>query len=366
MKIVFTSNPTTDFFYPIIAVSEELNNIVDKENLADFQMYYLSNRPFEKKSLYENGIIFKKSYSTKNKFSIKYIFGIIISLIQMFGIYPDVVFSTGGIHSYPILLSAKLLKIPVIIHEFNSIPNDTNIWAQKFAKKITVAYKQEIDFFDKNKIIHTGQPIRHNLQEPSTSGAYEFLNLEKDIPILWVIGGSDGSKNVNRIIEEILPKILNKYQVVHQTGKDDFKEMKMLTDSSLMNLKYKNRYHQFDFLNQLSMKMLAGVSDIVVSRAGSTLFEIAYWGIPSIIIPKTNSRKNYQIKNAYNYTREGACVVIEENNLGDDSLIFEINRIYNNDFIKSKMIEGAKRFSIKDAGKHIAKEIIRIALTHEK
>ncbi len=365
MKIVLTGNPTTDFFNPLIAVSEELNNIIDSENLAEARIYFFSNNPFEKKVLYENGIIYKKSLLVKNKIGLKSFFSIIISIIQIFSIFPDVVFSTGGISSYPTLFAARLLRIPVILHEFNSIPNDINLWAQKFAKKITVAYKQEIDFFDVNKIIQTGQPIRHNLQEPSKSGAYEFLGLEENIPVLWILGGSDGAKNINRKIEEILPKILDRYQVIHQTGRDDFDDIKMLTNSSLMNMKYKYRYHQFDFLNQLSMKMIAGVSDLVISRAGSTLFEIAYWGIPSIIIPRTDSIHNYQIKNAYNYAREGACVVIEENNLGSDSLIFEIDRIYNSENIKKSMKDGADRFSIKDAGKNIAKEIIRIALSHE-
>lgn len=366
MKIVLTGNPAADFFYPLIAVSEELNNIIDKENLADVQLYYISTDPFDKKTLYENGIKFKKTYSTKIRFSLTSLIGVFVGLIQLFSIYPDVIFSTGGFSSYPTLFAARLLRIPVIIHEFNSIPNSVNKWAQGFARKITVAYKQEVDFFNKDKLIHLGQPIRHNLQEPSTTGAYEFLGLEEDTPIIWVLGGSDGAKNINRIIEELLPKILDRYQIVHQTGKDDFNQIKMLTDATLMSNNYKYRYHQFDFLNQLSMKMLAGVSDIVISRAGSTLFEIAHWEIPAIIIPRTDSRDNYQIKNAYNYARGGGCIVIEENNLGDDGLIFEIDRIYESDRIKTEMKKGAQNFSIKGAGENIAKEIIKIALSHEE
>jgi UDP-N-acetylglucosamine--N-acetylmuramyl-(pentapeptide) pyrophosphoryl-undecaprenol N-acetylglucosamine transferase len=366
MKIVFTGNPKADHFYTMIAVSEKINEIIDRENLADTHLYYLSTKPFSKKDLYENGIIFKEIGASKSNNLIANIVNIFISIINLFNIFPDIVFSTGGYASYPILVAAKILKIPVIIHESNSIPNKINKWAGKFAKNVTVSYKQEIDFFEKEKIIHTGQPIRHNLKNPTKTGAYEFLNLEKNIPIIWIIGGSYGAKNLNRVIEEALPNLLKKYQIIHQVGYDDFKDMKMLTDATLISNEFKYRYHPVDFLNQLSMKMMAGVADVVISRAGLSLFEIAYWGIPSIIVPITKSYGNHQIKNAYNYAREGACVVIEENNLTDQGLIFEINRIYDNEDVKNKMKEGAKKFSIPNADKKIAEEIIKIVLEHEE
>lgn len=366
MKIVFTGNPAADYFYPIIAVAEELNTIIDGENLADINMYYMSKKPFDKKMLYENGINFIKTLSGSSRFSLSSFLGALNGVIQLFSIFPDVVFSTGGAAAYPTLFAARLLKIPVIIHESNSIPNSINSWSKTFAYAVTTAYKQEIDFFKKGKLIHVGQPMRHNLKEPSAAGAYDFLNLEENTPIVWILGGIRGSKNINRIIEEALPELLNHYQIVHQTGKDDFEDMKMLTDATLIDHKFKYRYHPFAFLNQLSMKMMAGISDLVISRAGSTLFEIAYWEIPSIIIPITKSKNNHQIKNAYNYAREGGCIVIEENNLSDQGLIFEIKRIIEDDKVRTEMRAGARSFVLKDAGEKIAKEIIEIVLVHEK
>ena len=142
--------------------------------------------------------------------------------------------------------------------------------------------------------------------------------------------------------------------------------MRKLTEATLVGNEYKHRYHIFDELNTLSLKMLAGVTDIVISRAGSTLFEIAHWGIPSIIIPITHSHGNHQIKNAYNYAREGACIVIEENNLSEQLLVFEINRIFDDPKITEGMKAGAEAFAIPDAAKNIAEEIVGIALAHEK
>lgn len=375
MKIVLTGGGTGGHFYPLVAVSEELTRIIDKENLAETSIYYLSNKPYNKKILYENGIIFKRVSAGKLRLtlSLKTIpdlfmagIGVIQAVLTVFSIYPDVVFSKGGYAAFPTVFAARLLGIPIIVHESDSIPGRVNKWSGKFAQSVAVSYKQEIDFFPKDKIVHTGQPIRHDLLEPTEKGAYEFLDLEQETPIVLILGGSLGAQTINYAIEEALPYLLEKYQVVHQVGKNNLEEMKKLTEATLVDNNFKYRYHTFGELNTLSLKMLAGVTDVVISRAGSTLFEIAHWGLPSIIIPITNSYGNHQIKNAYNYSREGACIVIEENNLSEQLLVFEINRIFDDPNIIKKMKEGAARFSIPGAAEHIAEEIIAIALAHEK
>lgn len=369
MKIVLTGGGTGGHFYPLIAVSEQLINIIDSENLADVNIYYLSDKPYDNKALYENGIIFKKVNSGKlNTLGgiISALVGGIQAVFTLFSIYPDVVFSKGGFAAFPVVFAARILGIPVIIHESDSVPGRVNRWSGKFAREIAVSYKQAIDYFPKNKIIHTGQPIRQDLLRPTREGAHEFLNLEKETPTIWILGGSQGSRAINMAMEETFPELLKKYQIVHQVGESNYDDMKKITDATLLDHDFKYRYHIFDHLNVLSMKMMAGVSDIVISRAGSALFEIAHWGIPSIIIPLKSSHAGHQIKNAYNYAREGACTVIEENNMSDQLLIFEINRIVTNQKIRTEMKKGAQRFTIENASQKIAEEIIGIALAHEK
>jgi UDP-N-acetylglucosamine--N-acetylmuramyl-(pentapeptide) pyrophosphoryl-undecaprenol N-acetylglucosamine transferase len=375
MKIVMTGGGTGGHFYPIIAVAEELINIIDSKNLADTSIYYISDTPYDKKALYENGIIYKKVSAGKMRISpslksisdiVKTMIGILQGFFTLFSIYPDIVFSKGGYSAFPTVFAAKILGIPVIIHESDSIPGRVNKWSGSFARSVAVSYKQEINYFPKNKIIHTGQPIRRDYLEPTAVGAHEFMNLEKEIPIIWILGGSQGSRSINIAMEETFDTLLQDYQIVHQVGKSNFESMKKLTDATLHNHDFKYRYHIFDHLNTLSMKMMAGVASIVITRGGSTLFEIAHWRIPSIVIPLRNSHANHQIKNAYNYAREGACIVIEENNMSDQLLIFEINRIVNEEKIRNRMIEGTKRFDIENASVKIAKEIINIALAHEK
>jgi len=375
MKVILTGGGTGGHFYPLIAVAEEINNIVDRENLADTRIYYVSDTPYSKKALHENGIIYRQVTAGKLRLTpslqtlgdmLKMFIGIIQGFFVVFSIYPDVIFSKGGYAAFPTVVAAKILGIPLIIHESDSVPGRVNRWSAKFARAIAVSYDELIEYFPEEKIVYTGQPIRRDLQDPTQEGAHEFLGLDKDIPVLWVVGGSLGAQVINYAIEEALPTLLEKYQIIHQVGEANYEEMKKLTEATLVNNPFRHRYHIFDTLNPLSLKMIAGVADIVISRAGSMLFEIAHWEIPSIIIPIKHSQGNHQIKNAYNYARDGACVVIEENNLSEQLLIFEINRIYDNKSIREEMKKGARKFAVPDAAKNIAKEIMGIALAHEK
>ncbi len=125
------------------------------------------------------------------------------------------------------------------------------------------------------------------------------------------------------------------------------------------------RYHPFDYLNDLATRMSAGVADIVVSRAGSAIFEIAGWGVPSIIIPLPQEISHDQTENAFSYARSGACVVIEEHNLSSHILISEIDRIMNSQSIKDRMKASAKEWSHPDAALKIADALLEMGLSHE-
>ena len=114
------------------------------------------------------------------------------------------------------------------------------------------------------------------------------------------------------------------------------------------------------------MKMSAGAADIVVSRAGSTLFEIACWGIPSILVPFTNSNADHSKKNAFNYARAGACSVIEEINMTGNILFSEINRIVKDQKTWNTMAHNTKAFHKPNAAMKIARELVDIALEHER
>lgn len=374
MKILFTGGATGGHFYPLIAVAQALYDKTKEKKILPPKLYFMSPTRYNPRALFDNDIEFvqvpagkvRRYFSLLNFTDVfKTAFGVMLGLIKMFRIYPDVVFAKGGYASFPALFAARFLKIPVIIHESDSTPGKVNAWAAKFAEKIAISYPEAGAFFDAKKVAFTGNPVRKEVAEPLSNGAREFLNLEEATPVVLVLGGSQGSQNINDAMIDAVGELVKKYQVIHQTGRKNFDLVKDTTGIVLKNNEFAYRYHPFDYLNDLGMRMSAGISDIVISRAGSTIFEIALWGLPSIIIPLPKAVSHDQEKNAFSYARTGACTVIQEENLSSHILISEIDRILNNPHIRDKMRQGAKEFSHIDASKKIAEVILETALSHE-
>lgn len=376
MKIVFTGGGTGGHFYPIIAIVESIKKISKEKKLLTPEMYFFGPTPYNPGLLYDNQIIYKKVIAGKMRryFSIQNFFdlfktawGSLKALFDIFNIYPDVVFSKGGYGSFPIVLAARILRIPVFIHESDSAPGRANKWAGKFAKRIALSYKEASTYFEKNEkvIAYTGQPILEEKLVPLTNGAFEFFGFDESIPVIFVIGGSQGAITINNIVMDALPQLLKKYQIIHQTGAINIDIIKESADAILLENPNRKRYKAFGYLNNLEMRMASGASSLIVSRGGSTIFEIASWQKPSIIIPISDSNENHQVKNAFAYARNGACSVIQEENLKVNILLSEINRILENQELVNEMISGTKKFFKRGASDEIAREILKIALSHE-
>lgn len=376
MKIVFTGGGTGGHFYPVIAVAQKVNQIIDHEKIVGVKLYYLSDNPYDKEMLLEQGLLYEeiitgkmRTYFSLKNFSdfFKTILGVINAMIKMFAIYPDVVFGKGGYASFPTLFAARILRIPVIIHESDSAPGRVNKWAGRFAKKIAVSFSEAAVYFPTKKVAWVGQPIRTEIESPAfKKEGLEYFKLEADVPVILVLGGSQGAELINSIILDALPRLVNNYQIIHQTGINNFK---MVTDRATVVLtdnKNKLRYFSTPFLNPLTMRMAAGSATIVISRAGSMLFEIASWGIPSILIPISKTNMDHQKKNAFNYARSGACSVVEEMNMTANILSSEIERITEDKAIYADMAKSAQAFYKKGAAEKIARELVNIALSHEK
>lgn len=374
MRILLTGGGTGGHFFPVIAVAEALRDLAREEKLAKLDLYFMAPEPYDKELLFENGITFirnpagkaRRYFSILNIFdAFKTLYGIIKAVFQVFSIYPDVVFGKGGYASFPALFAARLLRIPVVIHESDTVPGRVNEWAGKFAKRVAVSYEEAASFFPNGKTAVTGNPLRKAILNPIKEGAAEFLKLEKNVPTILILGGSLGARIINDTVLEALPSLVERFQIIHQTGKDNFKEVRGAADAMLSESPNRSRYKPFDFINNLGIRMAAGAADIVVSRAGSTIFEIASWGLPSIIIPITDSNGDHQRKNAFAYARKGACSVIEEINLSPNLLVAEIVRIIENKEEREAMSEKAAAFGGRDAALAIAKELVSISLTHE-
>ncbi len=374
MKILFTAGGSGGHFYPIIAIAEAINDMVREKKILEPKLYYAAPDPYDNEMLLAQTIEFVPTSAGKIRryFSLlnitdvfKTTWGVMHSVLKIFFIYPDVVFGKGGYASFPMLLAARLFRIPVVIHESDSVPGRVNKWAGKFAVKIAVSYPEAAAFFPKEKVAYTGNPIRKAILLPAREGAREFLKLEGGLPVVLILGGSQGAQAVNDAIISALPKLVEKYEVIHQTGAQNLKEVEGRAKVALINSPHPERYKPFGYLNDLATRMAAGAATVIVSRAGSTIFEIANWGIPSILVPLEGAASDHQSKNAFSFARSGGATVIEQNNLTSGVLLSEIARIVENPEVARTMATAAKSFARVDAASAIAHVLLDIALSHE-
>ncbi len=378
MKILFTGGATGGHFYPIIAIAEALYEEAREKKIVTPKLYFMSPSKYNPRALFDNEIEYVdvpagkvRRYFSLLNFTDLFVtlYGVIVAVFKMYRIYPDVVFGKGGYGSFPALFAARLLRIPVVIHESDSHPGRVNTWAGKFATKIALAYPGAAASFEKKglpgRTAFTGMPIRKEIREPLSQGAKEYLQLEEETPTIVILGGSQGSQRINDAVLDALPSLVSRYQIIHQTGRKNFEEVKNTADVILKDNENRYRFHPFDYLNDLSMRMAAGTADVVISRGGSTIFEIASWGVPSIIIPLPKEVSHDQTANAFAYAQTGACTVIEELNLGSAVLVSEIDNIVKSQPIKDRMRQSAKQFSHSDAAAKIATVLLEIGLEHE-
>lgn len=373
MKILFTGGGSGGHFYPIIAVAEQIEKIVEERKLLAPSLYFMSPDVSDARMLYDHRIEHipvlagkrRLYFSPRNLIdTFKTALGTLGALLKMFSIFPDVVFSKGGYGSVPAVFAARILRIPIIIHESDSVPGRANKWAGKFADKVAVSYPETAEYFPKASVAWTGQPVRKTIAKRSAEEAITFLNLEAGVPVLLILGGSLGSEKINEAILGSLNDLLPNWQIVHQTGKANLADVTSRASVAVSDKTRLSRYHAFDYLSDSALGMAAGVSQLVISRAGSAIFEIASWGLPSIIIPITESNGDHQRNNAFNYLKHGCAIVIEENNLSPHILTAEAERIRTNEGLRKVMSESASKFHQPDGAFKIAKALVDVCLEH--
>lgn len=375
LRIVFAGGGSGGHFYPIVAVAEALQGIVERERLTPPSLYYVSDSPYDKDTLVRLGMRYveiptgkqRTYFSIQNFFDVfKTLYGATIALFRMFFVYPDVIFGKGGYASFPALFAAKILKIPVVIHESDIIPGKVNRWAGKFAAKVAVSYPEAIKYFPfQDRVALTGQPIRSSLITMPEGDPYAALGLSSDLPVILVIGGSQGAERINEDIVDLLPELLKQYQVVHQTGEKNYDWILKRAQATLVKNADAGRYHPFPYLDSALLNHAGKAAALVISRAGSSVFEIALWGKPSILIPLPISREDHQKENAYSYARTGAATVIEEENLKPGVLLSVVRSIMDDPGKRDAMGKATRAFAKTDAAEKIALALLSIATKHD-
>lgn len=378
MTIVFAGGGSGGHFYPIIAIAEAVHDLVREKHLVEPALYYVAPTPFDERALFENGITYLRvpagkvrRYSSFQNMTDMFVTaaGTLKALFVLFRIYPDVVMSKGGFASVPVTVAARILGIPVVIHESDAKPGRANLLAAKWAARIAISFDSAAHFFPTEaqaRIARTGIPVRKALMRTEPEGARQYLGLEPNMPTILILGGSQGSMKINETVLSALPELAGSVNIIHQTGTAHNKDVQAIANVILSKHPHAGRYHPIDFLDATSLQRAAGAADIVVSRAGAgSIAEIGLWKKPAILIPIPESVSHDQRTNAYAFANTGAAVVLEEENLTPNLLVSEVRRIAANRALRARMSESAAGFSDPDAARVIAGELLAISLAHE-
>jgi len=345
-KILVTGGGTGGHVYPLMAIIDVL-----KQNDANI-LYVGSGSEIEVKLAKEKEISYKQVLSGKYRryFSwenfidfFKVIFGFIQSFFIVLFFWPDKVFSKGGYVGLPVIYASWVLGRPIYIHETDAHLGLANKIALPKCKKLFISFPPK--FYPEipaKKIVYTGNPIRA-----------DFLKIKKEKlfaderKTILVTGGSQGARFINQTIAAIMEQLTDKYNIIFVTGKLDYPWI------------IKNNWKHcklYDFTSDLPKYLFN--CDLIISRSGGTLFEIAYCRKPAILIPLPSAANDHQEANARILEKENAAVILREKGLTPDSMYEIINRLMEDKKLLEDLSQKISSFSKEDAAKIIAQEIM--------
>ncbi len=320
-KIVMTGGGTAGHVTPNIALFPKLKEL-------GYEISYIgSYEGIEKTLIEEQGITYygissgklRRYFDPKN-FSdpAKVVKGYFQARALLKKIKPDVVFSKGGFVSVPVVLAAKHLRIPAIIHESDLTPGLANKIAIPAASKVCCNFPETLKHLPEGKAVLSGSPIRKELLEGSAEKALDFTGLSGKKPVLLIVGGSSGSRFINETVRRLLPDLQKTYDVIHLCGKGNL-------DISLNTFP---GYVQYEYINKELCDLLA-LADIVISRAGANaICELLALRKPNILIPlSASASRGDQILNANSFQKQGFSYVLDEDTLTDAQLLTAVKTV---------------------------------------
>ncbi len=368
-KILLTAGGTGGHIVPLLAVADQLLKVGQGDLSLEFigpDNNFVSE--FKKRGIRVNKIAsakIRRYFSVKNLIDIpKFIWSIFQALVKMYFIMPDVVFSKGGPGSFPVVLAAKFYFIPVVIHESDAVPSLNSRLSSKFADRIAVSFRKTMNYFPKEKVFLSGKPLNDTFLDHwlTQEQAKEYFDFDPEEPLIFVMGGSQGAQRINDVVIDNLERVLGDFQVYHQVGESNVESVQGDVEPILKRLpvSLRKKYQFVSFLEEDDYKFAFNAADIVVSRAGSAIFDIAVFGKPSVLIPLEESANDHQKINAYEYAGNGGAIVIEESNLDIDIILSQIKKILEDSKKLENMKEAAKSFARPGADNMIVQEIINI------
>ncbi len=264
-----------------------------------------------------------------------------------------VVLGMGGFTSLAPLVAGRKEQCKTLIHESNAIPGKANRLNARFCDVVLCGLQACVPHFEKNKknkdIRVVGTPVRASMTQPVTEDAHAFFKLRKDLKTLLIMGGSQGARGVNRAVGLALKDLFAAgYQILHITGPGDYQEVR---DSYA---KFADMPHSVvAFCHR--MELAYSVADLALARSGaSSLTELAYFGLPSLLVPYPFAADDHQTRNAEIYDRAGAAKLMPESELNATTLLAAVNSILKDPKRTAAMKAAAQKLAVRDSAAKIA------------
>lgn len=366
--VLLTGGGTAGHIYPLLAVAEKLPPGTEIRYFGDPGEF---REEFRKRGIGVSRIVsskLRRYFSPLNFLDFfKFFWGVFQALWKIYWFMPNVAFSKGGPGALAVLVACRFYRIPIVIHESDSVPGRTNLISAKYARVIELGYeaaKEQLPPKTRGAAKVTGNPVRSEILVPGDAAqAKAIFGFDPKLPLLLVLGGSQGAEKLNEFILTSLEKLLGEIQILHQVGAGKYEEHRLAFETLYKNFSevLKKRYVYAPYFSE-NMNAALDAADVILSRAGGQIFEIAAKGKPAILVPLSPAVVGeHQLRNAATYARTGAAIVIEEENLLPSILLSELRRIFGSPEEYKKMVVAAKTFYRADAASVIAKDIMDLA-----
>jgi len=318
---------------------------------AGYELKYIDIEGFSRKNMLKNIYVLKKLNDAKRD-SVK--------LLREFK--PDCVVCTGGYVSGPVAMAAKKVGVPALIHEQNVYPGLTVKGSEKYVDYIAVSFDETISHLGAHdKCVVTGNPVRPEILSADTvSAKREFGVWEK--PFVLIFGGSLGAKKINDTVIEMLARVAEegKFRLLFGTGDRNYDAV-MAKVAELGITLSNDSISVVSYIDNMASAMAA--ADVVVARSGAiTVSELAVLAKPSVLIPSPNVVRNHQEQNAREIERNGAAVVLTEDELSADKLYDTLTELIDDKERLAHMSECAARL----AKPHALEKIYELILNMTK
>ncbi len=353
MRVLFCGGGTAGHVNPAIAVAQTIMRNSNENKVAYVTtLNGIENQLVSFKKYQIDVVGFKRKLTLKNfSFLHKQIVAIDKSKEIINEFRPDAVFGTGGYATVPVVIAAKKMGIPVILHESNVIPGKAILTLQGKADKILINFSESEKYFkNKDKLMHVGNPIRAGFEYESKEKIKKYLGI-KEKYIILCMGGSLGAQRINNSTIELLNNFINFKKdilLIWSTGKNDYS--KVLDDISKRGLNNLKNVIVTDYIKNVPEIM--SCSDLVISRAGAmTISELAHCKKASVLVPSPNVTNNHQYLNAKALEVSGAAVLITEDKLY--TLIDTVKDLIENKGKRALLENNISEYCKKDANKAI-------------